>query len=101
MNGFENALTILDTNGRLTFTTDPNEIGLSLDKYVNQLKEQILERNQPVYDFNPEPWEWAVFNGLSKSRRLPGRNETGLTDFQKHLAIAQGRLMLRKHGGFS
>jgi hypothetical protein len=97
---FENALTILDTNGHLTFTTDPNEIGLSLDKYVNQLKEQILERNQPVYDFNPEPWEWAVFNGLSKNRRLPGRNETGLTDFQKHLAIAQGRLMLRKRGGF-
>jgi Uncharacterised methyltransferase family (DUF6094)/Helicase conserved C-terminal domain len=97
---FENALTLLDMRGNLTFTTDPNEIGLSLDKYVNQLKEQILESNQPIYDFNPEPWEWAVFNNLSKGRRLPGRIETGLTDFQKHLAIAQGRLMLRKGGGF-
>jgi predicted RNA methylase len=97
---FENALTILDERGDLQFITDPGVIGLSLDKYVGQLKEKILGRNKPAYDFNPEPWEWNVFTPLSKGRRLPGRSETGLTDFQKHLAIAQGRLMLRKGSGF-
>ncbi|MCD4671396.1 MAG: DUF6094 domain-containing protein [Anaerolineaceae bacterium] len=97
---FENALTILDERGDLQFITDPARIGLSLDKYVGQLKEKILERNKPAYDFDPEPWEWNVFNNLSKGRRMPGRSETGLTDFQKHLAVAQGRLMLRKGSGF-
>ena len=97
---FENALTILEENGMLTHTTDPNEIGVSLNKFVGQLKDKILERNIPAYDFNPETWEWKVFDPLSKSRFLPGRAETGLTDFQKHLAVAQGRLMLREGSGF-
>ena len=48
----------------------------------------------------PEPWEWAVFDSLSKGRQLPGRKETGLTDFQKHLAIALGRLCLKHGAGF-
>jgi len=48
----------------------------------------------------PQSWEWAVFDSLSRGRQLPGRNETGLTDFQKHLAIALGRLCLRHSAGF-
>jgi len=47
------------------------------------------------YDLRPEPWEWAVFEPLSKDRHLPGRVETGLTTFQKHLSIALGRLLLQ------
>ena len=97
---FENTLTILCQNGELLFKTDPSQIGLSLEKYVKQLKDKILERNQPAYDFDPIPWEWQVFDHLSTGRRLPGRQETGLTDFQKHLAVSLGRLMFRKHGGF-
>jgi SAM-dependent methyltransferase len=97
---FENTLTLLYQNGELIFTSDPAQIGLSLDKYVNQLKDKILERNQPAYDFDPEPWEWRVFDPLSTKRRLPGRQETGLTDFQKHLAVSLGRLMFRRRGGF-
>ncbi len=56
-------------------------------------------RNSPQYDLNPEPWEWAVFDPLSKDRHLPGRVETGLTPFQKHLAIALGRLLLKTGAG--
>jgi hypothetical protein len=41
-----------------------------------------------------------VFDSLSRSRQLPGRKETGLTDFQKHLAIALGRLCLKHGAGF-
>ena len=97
---FENALTILEQDGKLTSTTDPNQIGLSLNKFVEQLKDKILERNIPAYDMKPKSWEWKVFDSLSRGRYLPGRTETGLTEFQKHLAIAQGRLMLRKGSGF-
>ncbi|HEY4722880.1 MAG TPA: DUF6094 domain-containing protein, partial [Anaerolineae bacterium] len=94
---FQTALSTLDTQGSLLTTTDPQQIKDLLDVYVEQLAEIVQARNVPQYDMKPEIWEWAVFNDLSKGRLLPGRDETGLTEFQKHLAIALGRLCL-KHG---
>ncbi len=37
---------------------------------------------------------------LSKGRHLAGRRETGLTDPQRHFAIALGRLLLADGSGF-
>ena len=97
---FQNLFATLDERGDITITTNPSEIAEALDLYVEQLAGQLQLRNQPRYDMKPEPWEWAVFDPLSKGRLLPGRNATGLTDFQKHLAIALGRLMLALGAGF-
>ncbi len=94
---FETMLSTLDAQGNLITASDPQQIKDLLELYVEQLAEIVQARNVPQYDMRPEPWEWTVFDTLSKGRRLPGRDETGLTDFQKHLAIALGRLCL-KHG---
>ncbi len=64
------------------------------------MAEIVQARNVPQYDMKPAPWEWAVFDLLSKGRKLPGRSETGLTDFQRHLSIALGRLCLKHGTGF-
>jgi hypothetical protein len=98
---FENLLTTLDGSGQLITHSTAEEIGELLNQYVAQLAEIVQARNVPQYDMKPEPWEWAVFNALSKGRTLPGRRETGLTEFQKHLAIALGRICLRHSAGIA
>jgi hypothetical protein len=94
---FETVLSTLDAQGRVITTSDPQQIKMLLDEYVEQLAAIVQIRNVPQYDLKPEAWEWSAFDHLSKGRHLPGRAETGLTEFQKHLAIALGRLCL-KHG---
>ena len=98
---FQTRLALL-TQTEYRLLTDPQEIAPVLEEYVGQLAEIVQNRNVPVYDMQAEPWEWAVFDPLSRTRRLPGRTETGLTDFQKHLAVALGRLCLnpRRGAGF-
>jgi hypothetical protein len=95
---FKSQLSVLDADGELAVTENTSEIGALLEKHVGQLAEIVQARNVPQYDMHPHAWEWAVFEPLSRGRKLPGRgNETGLTDMQKHLTIALGRLAL-KHG---
>jgi hypothetical protein len=96
---FENLLTTLDGSGALTTHSTAEEIGELLNQYVAQLAGIVQARNVPQYDMKPEIWEWAVFDSLSKGRTLPGRRETGLTEFQKHLAIALARICLRHGAG--
>ena len=96
---FETALATLDAQGELNITSHVETIKGLLDSYVEQLAEIVQARNVPQYDMKPQPWEWAVFDDLSQGRQLPGREETGLTEFQKHLAIALGRLCLRYGAG--
>lgn len=97
---FKTLLSTLEADGTLVTHDDPVEIGKLLERYVEQLAEIVQTRNVPQYDMKPESWEWAVFESLSRGRQLPGRTETGLTDFQKHLAIALGRLCLNHSAGF-
>ncbi len=97
---FKSLLSTLDASGALKTADNPAEIGKILEQYIDQLAQITLSRNHSEYNLDPATWEWAVFDTLSQNRRLPGRNETGLTEFQKHLAIALGRLCLRHGGGF-
>ncbi len=97
---FQTMLSTLSADGEFVTHTDPAAIRDLMEKYVEQLASIVQTRNVPQYDMKPEAWEWAVFDNLSKGRRLPGRNETGLTDFQKHLATALGRLCLTHGAGF-
>lgn len=94
---FRTSLTLLKESGELITLTEPRQIAPVLEQYITQLAEIVQSRNVPQYDMRPEPWEWSAFSHLSLTRRLPGRGLTGLTDFQKHLAIALGRLC-RAHG---
>jgi hypothetical protein len=96
---FEAVLMTLAAGGALAEQSDPAEIGRILEQHVRELAEIVQVRNVPRYDLKPEAWEWAVFDPLSRERKLPGRSETGLTDFQRHLAIAMGRLCLAGGAG--
>ncbi len=89
----------LDANGSFTFSNDPNAISDTLRVHVNELAQRVLGRNVPRYDLKPQPWEWKVFDPLSIGRYLPGRRETGLTEFQKHLSVGLGRLLLGTGSG--
>lgn len=97
---FESFFSVLDSRGHLRSVSDPLEIGRMMETYIPQLASAIARRNVPRYDMNPESWEWEVFSSLSKGRLLPGRTEAGLTAFQKHLAVAMGRLLLATRSGF-
>lgn len=96
---FEAVLMTLAHSGQMERQTDPAAIGRILEQYVKPLADVVQTRNVPRYDMKPEAWEWELFSSLSKGRYLPGRNETGLTDFQRHLAIAMGRLCLANGAG--
>jgi rubredoxin len=98
---FEAVMMTLGADGTLTEHRDPAEIGRLLEQHVRELAEIVQVRNVPRYDLKPDAWEWAVFDPLSRERKLPGRNETGLTDFQRHLAIALGRLCLATGAGLA
>ena len=89
----------LDASGSFSFSNDPVRISETLRLHVAELAQRVLGRNLPRYDLKPQAWEWQVFEPLSQGRYLPGRMETGLTDFQKHLAIALGRLLLAGGSG--
>ena len=89
----------LDANGNFTFSNDPVKISDTLRIHVAELAQRVLGRNVPRYDLKPQAWEWQVFDPLSQGRYLPGRKETGLTDFQKHLSVALGRLLLGTGSG--
>lgn len=89
----------LDSQGSFQFSNDPNHISDVLRVHVTELAQRVIGRNVPRYDMKPETWEWQAFEGLSRERYLPGRRETGLTDFQKHLAVALGRLLWGTRSG--
>jgi len=89
----------LDATGNFTFSNDPVKISDTLRIHVAELAQRVLGRNVPRYNLKPQAWEWQVFDPLSQGRYLPGRKETGLTDFQKHLSVALGRLLLATGSG--
>jgi len=72
----------LDEHGSLEFSNDPLRISEVLRVHVAELAQRVIGRNVPRYDMQPAAWEWQVFDPLSQGRYLPGRKETGLTDFQ-------------------
>ena len=96
---FETVLTTLDAQGNFVTATEPSRSKTCSIATWRNWPRSWKRAICPQYDLRPEPWEWAVFDPLSKDRHLPGRAETGLTPFQKHLAIALGRLLLTTGAG--
>ncbi len=96
---FETVLTTLNAEGELCLSTDPQAIAGLIKTHVEQLAGVVMARNVPQYDLQPESWEWAALDPLSRGHRLPGMRESGLTPFQRHLTIANGRLLLGSGAG--
>ncbi|MEM3554331.1 MAG: hypothetical protein QXU79_00715, partial [Candidatus Micrarchaeaceae archaeon] len=58
------------------------------EAWIRPLAEAVQERFRPLYDFHIPDDLRRVFAGLSRSRFLPGRKETGLFPAQAHTAAA-------------
>ena len=96
---FETVLTTLDAQGQLSFEFNPHAIAGLIKTHIEQLAGVVMARNVPKYDLQADAWEWAALDPLSRGNRLPGMQESGLTPFQRHLTIANGRLLLGSGAG--
>ena len=82
----------LDTDGELRHVNDAGIITAILKDHIALIAKNMQERNVPRYNEDPAPWEWDAMAPLSKGGKvLPGRVQQGLTDKQKHYAVALGR----------
>jgi superfamily II DNA or RNA helicase len=87
---------ILDTQG-VQVIDETEALATFMERYGDALAEQILQR-PPLYDLKPPSDVWNYLETLSKDREpLPGQDEPGLLEVQKHVAIAVMRA-LREHG---
>jgi hypothetical protein len=94
----EASLTVAHPDGRIEMLTDLNQVGKFMTLNATRLADAILEKNQPLYAYQPTAREWAITgkSGLGLPP-LPGRAERGLFDVQRHFAIGAARVM-RRHG---
>ena len=92
-------LTIAHTDGELDMLQSPSTVGSFITKYADPIADAILKRNQPLYNLNPDKQEWdATAKSAIGLPPLPGREQRGLFDVQRHFAIAATRVMkARRH----
>jgi|GEM_PF-1066086 len=94
---YEASLALARADGRLELLASMDEVGKFMTRYAERLAEAILEKNRPLYNYDPTTREWAVTGksalGLPP---LPGRTERGLFTVQRHFAVAATRVM-KKH----
>jgi hypothetical protein len=92
---FRTAIVTLTEDGELETFTEPSDVEAVLKTHLSGLVKIVEKRNAPLYDYNPEPWEWQLVSSLSQGKALPGMRP-GLSDKQKHFVIAAGRTILRR-----
>lgn len=92
---FRTAIVTLTEDGELETFTEPSDVEAVLKTHLSGLVKIVEKRNAPLYDYNPEPWEWQLVSSLSQGKALPGMRP-GLSDKQKHFVIAAGRTLLRR-----
>jgi hypothetical protein len=92
---FRTAIVTLTEDGELETFTEPSDVEAVLKTHLSGLVKIVEKRNAPLYDYNPNPWEWQLVSSLSQGRALPGM-KPGLSDKQKHFVIAAGRTLLRR-----
>lgn len=97
---FQTVLNMISEAGNFASLTKPEEIAPVLERFVSPLADIVRKRNAPRYDMQPEQWELAALAPLSPNRMIVGRDEAGLTMFQKHIVIAIGRLAAEFGVGF-
>jgi len=88
------AITIAHPDGKLEMIQSAAEVASFVTKYSDPIAEAILKRNQPLYNYDPAQTEWnTVAQSALGLPPLPGKNEKGLFDVQKHFALAARRIM--------
>ena len=90
-------ITIAHTDGKLEMLQSSSDVGDFITKYADPIADAILERNQPLYELQPDGTEWQVTAKSAKGLPpLPNRKEKGLFDVQRHFAIGSARVMKAK-----
>ncbi len=87
-------------DGEVAEVSDPSGVAALVKKYGDALSDAVLGKNQPLYSFNPLPWEWEISGQTALGLPpLPGREERGLFPTQRHFAIAMKRILdMRSQG---
>ncbi|KRT69401.1 MAG: hypothetical protein XU15_C0011G0083 [candidate division NC10 bacterium CSP1-5] len=86
------------TDKEIELVSDINSVGDLITRYADPLASAILQRNPATYGFDPTESEWRSLDGVAAQLPpLPGRDERGLFNAQRHLAIA-GKRVLQQHG---
>jgi superfamily II DNA or RNA helicase len=96
---FVTEITALDlVTGEVQKLNEPTALAGFLEEWKDELSAHVVNTYAPLYqfDYDKEPDVTATLNGLSKGRKLAGREETGLFEAQKHVAAALAR-RLRTH----
>lgn len=90
----DSVITVLHAGGRRERLTGTQAVADFITQNAAPLAEAVLDRNRPFYAWQPtrQEWETAGKTGLGLPP-LPGRQERGLFDVQKHFAIAAARKM--------
>jgi hypothetical protein len=95
---YEASLALANSTGNLELLASMDEVSRFMTGHAERLAEAILEKNRPLYNYDPTPEEWRITSrsalGLPP---LPGRTERGLFQTQRHFAIAATRVM-KKYG---
>lgn len=89
-------ITLTHANGTLESISGSDAVAEFITENVNELADAVLERNKPFYDWQPTKDEWTRVSRCAMNLKpLPGRDERGLFDVQKHFAIAASRKMIK------
>ncbi len=95
---FDDRITILRPWGTVEVVEGRQAVADFIRNHIEEFSREILHRNPPIYDLKPTPQEWETISHVATGLRLPNRDERGLLDVQKHLAIGMARAMRkRKH----
>ncbi|MFM8319743.1 MAG: DUF6094 domain-containing protein, partial [Chloroflexota bacterium] len=91
-------IAIVRDDGSTELLNEPKQVENFANTYVKDIAGALLERNKPLYSFQPEDREWAALAGIGvQMPKLPDREEAGLFPAQKHLAIAAARVLRKRH----
>lgn len=93
---FAATVAVLKETGDITIVENVDQLTEFMERYGEQLAEQILRR-KPLYNLRPTREEWTTVSSLGKNRKpLRGQLEPGLLEAQKHVAIGAARVC-REH----
>ncbi len=93
---FDDRITVVRPWGKVEVIEGRKEVADFIRKHIDDFSKEILQRNPPIYDLKPTSREWDVISHVATGLRLPNRDERGLLDIQKHLAIGMARAMRKR-----
>ncbi len=93
---FDDRITVVRPFGKVEVVEGRKDVADFIREHIEEFSGEILRRNPPLYDLKPTPREWDVISHVATGLQLPNRDERGLLDVQKHLAIGMARAMRQR-----